>query len=153
MSILAHRLMRLIELHADSLATALEARVASSERCPTYSQVSSEDFKALYGGVYAHLGQWLVSKTEEDIARLFTEVGARRAEQRIPVGEVLWCLVLIKETLWEYLRNEETRQDTAQVFGELDLIQMLDQFFDRAMYYAVHGHEKVREAQLAALMR
>ena len=28
---------------------------------------------------------------------------------------------------------------------------MVDQFFDRAMYYAVRGHEKVREARWAEL--
>ncbi len=28
---------------------------------------------------------------------------------------------------------------------------MVDQFFDRATYYAVRGHEKVREARLAEL--
>ena len=28
-------------------------------------------------------------------------------------------------------------------------MQMVDEFFDRALYYAVRGHERVREARLA----
>ena len=32
-------------------------------------------------------------------------------------------------------------------------MQMVEQFFDRAMYYAVRGHEKVREARLAELKK
>jgi len=153
MSIIAHRLMRLIELHADALAETLESRIASSERCATYSRVSGEELKTLVAGIYGQLGQWLVTKTEEDIARRYTMIGARRAEQFVPASELLWCIVLVKENLWEYLRSQEALENTSQIFGELALMQMVDQFFDRAMYYAVRGHEKVREARLAELKK
>jgi len=99
MSLLAHRLMRLIETHAEALAETLEARVASSERCATYSRVSSEEVKKLGSVVYGHLGQWLVTKTEEDIERACTMVGTRRAEQGVPASQLLWCIVMMKETL------------------------------------------------------
>jgi hypothetical protein len=32
-------------------------------------------------------------------------------------------------------------------------MQMVDQFFDRAMYFAVRGHERVREARLAEMKK
>jgi hypothetical protein len=64
MSILAHRLMRLIELHAEPLAESLAAKIASSGRCATYSRVSGDELKSLVSDIYAHLGQWLVSRTE-----------------------------------------------------------------------------------------
>jgi hypothetical protein len=153
MSILAHRLMRLIELHADALAETLESRIASSERCATYSRVSGGELKTLVAGIYGQLGQWLVTRTEEDIARRYTMIGARRAEQCVPASELLWCIVLVKENLWEYLRSQEALENTSQIFGELALMQMVDQFFDRAMYYAARGHEKVREARLAELKK
>ena len=153
MSILAHRLMRLIELHADALAETLEARIASSERCATYSRVSAEELKTLVAGVYGQLGQWLVTKTEEEIERRYTMIGARRAEQCVPASELLWCMVLVKENLWEYLQGQEALENTSQIFGELALLQMVEQFFDRAMYYAVRGHEKVREARLTELKK
>ncbi len=153
MSLLAHRLMRLIETHAEALAETLEAKIASSERCATYSLVSSEEAKKLVSAVYGHLGQWLVTKTEEDIERAYTMVGTRRAEQCIPASQLLWCMVLVKENLWEYLEGMEGLENTSEIFGELDLMQMMDQFFDRAMYYAVRGHERVREARLAELKK
>jgi hypothetical protein len=153
MSILAHRLMRLIELHADALAETLEARIASSGRCATYSRVSADELKSLVLGIYGQLGQWLVTRTEEDVARRYTMIGARRAEQAVPASELLWCIVLVKENLWEYLRGQEALENTSQIFGELALMQMVDQFFDRAMYYALRGHESVREARLAGLKR
>jgi hypothetical protein len=146
MTILAHRLMRLIETHADALAETLNARIASSERCTDYSRTSSGELKSPVVGIYGHLGEWLVTKTEEDIERRYTMIGTRRAEQSVPVSQVLWCIVLVKENLFEYLRSNENREDTSQIFGELELVQMVEQFFDRAMYFAVRGHERVREA-------
>jgi len=153
MSILAHRLVRVIETHAEALAETLEARIEGSERCASYSQVSPEELKSLVAGIYGQLGQWLVTKTEEDIERRYTMIGARRAEQSVPVSQLLWCIVLVKENLWEYLRNNEALENTTQIFGELELLQMVDEFFDRAMYYAVRGHEKEREARLTELKK
>lgn len=151
MSLLAHRLMRLIETHAEVLAETLEARIAKSERCATYSIVSSGELKKLVAAVYGHLGQWLVTKTEEDIERAYTMLGIRRAEQCIPMSQLLWCMVLMKENLWDFMKNMDGLENTSEIFGQLELMLMVDQFFDRATYYAVRGHEKVREARLAEL--
>jgi hypothetical protein len=153
MSILARRLMRLIETDAEALSETLEAKIMASERCTNYSRVSSEELKTLVSGIYGQLGQWLVTKTEEDIERRYTMIGTRRAEQCVPVSQLLWCIVLVKENLWDYLKNNESLENTAQIFGELEMTQMVDQFFDRAMYHAVRGHERVREARLSELMK
>jgi hypothetical protein len=145
--------MRLIETHADALAETLEAKIEGSERCATYSRVSSDELKSLVAGIYGQLGQWLVTKTEEDIERRYTMIGTRRAEQCVPVSQLLWCIVLVKENLWEFLANGEKVENAQQVFGELELTQMVDQFFDRAMYYAVRGHERVRDARLSEMKK
>jgi hypothetical protein len=147
MTILAHRLMRMIETHSEALTESLEARIVKSERCADYRHVSSDELKTLVGGIYSQLGQWLVTKTEQDIERRYMTIGTRRAEQCVPVSQLLWCIVLVKENLWEYLKDNETLENTTEIFGELELMQMVDQFFDRAMYYAVRGHEQVRDAR------
>ena len=150
MTILAHRLMRMIETHSQMLAEALEAKLLHSERCADYSRVSPEEMKTLVGGIYGHLGEWLITKTEQDIERRYSTFGERRAQQGVPASQVVWCIVLVKENLWDYLRNNEDLENTSQIFGELELTQMVDEFFDRALYYAVRGHERVREVRLAA---
>jgi hypothetical protein len=150
MSILVHRLTRLIELHADALAAALEARIANCDRCSSYHRVSSGELKTLVAGVYGQLGDWLVTKTEEEIDRRYSAIGTRRAEQHVPVSELVWCIVLVKENLWDFLRQQESVQNVSQIFGELALMQLVEQFFDRAIYYAVRGHES-RLAELAEL--
>jgi len=150
MTMLAHRLTRLIETHSDQLAGTLEERIARSQRCDEYRRVNPVELKKLVSGIYGQLGQWLVNKTEEDIESRYTSIGMQRAEEGVSVAQLLWCIMLVKENLWEYLRNNENLENTAQIFGELVLTQMVDQFFDRAMYYAVRGHESAREARMAS---
>ncbi len=150
MTILAHKLIRMIETHSRALAETLEAKLLRSERCADYRRISPEEMKALVVGIYGHLGEWLITKTEQDIEQRYSTIGERRAEQSVPVSQLVWCIVLVKENLWDYLRNNEDLENTSQIFGELELTQMVDAFFDRALYYAVRGHERVREVRLAA---
>jgi len=150
MTMLAHRLTKLIETHADQLVATLGERISRSPRCDEYTRVSSVELKKLVSGIYGELGEWLVSRPEEDIEKRYTAIGMQRAEEGVSVSQLLWCIMLVKENLWEYLRNNENLENTAQIFGELVLTQMVDQFFDRAMYYAVRGHEHVRETRMAS---
>jgi hypothetical protein len=149
MSILVHRLTRLIELHSETLAARLEQRIATCERCASYGRLSSGELKTLVAGIYGHLGDWLVTKTEADIEQRYSRIGARRAEQHVPLNELLWCIVLVKENLWEFLQEQEALENVSQIFGELALMQLVEQFFDRAIYHAVLGHEQ-RQAQLSS---
>ncbi len=150
MTMLAHRLTRMIETHADELVQNLIERINRSARCDEYRHVDSTELKQLVNGIYSHLGQWLVTKTEADIEHRYTQIGARRAEEGVPVGQLVWCIMLVKENLWEFLRHHENLENTPQIFGELVLIQMVDQFFDRAIYYAICGHASVWDARMAS---
>ncbi len=149
MTMLAHKLMRLIESHSEALVQKLEVTIANSDRCADYKRVSPTELATLVGGVYGHLSEWLSTRTEEEIERRYTAIGVRRAEQSVPVSQLLWCFVLVKENLWDYLR-ETNLESTAEIFGELELMQMVEQFFDRAIYYAVRGHEGVGQEHLVA---
>jgi len=149
--ILAHKLMRMIETHAQPLTETLEAKILRSERCESYSRIPSGEMKTLARRMYENLGEWLVSRTEHEIESRYDIIGERRAQQGIPMSQVAWFIVLVKENLWDYLRENEDIENTSQIFGELELTQMVDQFFDRAMYHAIRGYERVGEkARLAA---
>jgi len=141
--LLAYRLVRLIETHADKLAESTLARVEADPKTRDYrGRVPEEDFKAAVREIYGHLGEWVMGKSEEDIARRYTEIGRRRAEQGVLLSELNWAIVLTRENLWEFLKTEDTLERPTEVFGELTLLQMLEQFFDRAIYYAAVGYEQ-----------
>jgi hypothetical protein len=95
------------------------------------------------------LGDWLHSKSDAEIERRYVEIGARRAAQGVPLSQVIWTITLTKENLWEFLKKESVIDRPTEIFGELEMFQLLVQFFDRAVYYAAIGCEKYHAPQFA----
>jgi hypothetical protein len=52
------------------------------------------------------------------------------------------AIMLTREHLWEYLKHEANLDKPVEVFGELEMMELLEQFFDKAVYYAAIGYEK-----------
>jgi len=145
--LLAYRLVRLIETHADKLADGTLNRLKEDEKTRDYlARVPQDDFRAAISEIYAHLGEWVMGKSEEEIARRYTEIGRRRAAQGVLLSELNWAIVLTRENLWEFLKTEDTLERPTEVFGELQLLQLLEQFFDRAIYFAAVGYEQYKAA-------
>ena len=63
------------------------------------------------------------------------------------MNELIWAIVLTKQNLWEFLTWKSIVDGPMRVFGELEVVQMVGQFFDRAIYYAAMGYEQAREAE------
>jgi hypothetical protein len=139
---LAYRLVRLIETHSDRLADRLLLKIQASDKTSLFHNVPREDFRTAVVEIYTHLGQWLLGKSEADIARRYTEIGKRRSFQGVPLSQLMWAIVLTRENLWEYLKQEETLERPAEIFGELEMLELLEQFFDRAIYWAAVGYEQ-----------
>jgi len=142
-----YRLVRLIENHSQALACCLLARVQSSGATPDYKNVPPEELKARVYEIYRHLGEWLMKKDELDLELRYSDIGARRASQGVPLSQLVWAIVLTKENLWEYIKNKSLLERPVEVFGELEMLQLLDQFFDRAIYYAATGYERAIAAR------
>jgi hypothetical protein len=138
---LAYRLLRLVETHSDALATGLLERTQNSSQLPDYKNVPAEELKQLVYEIYRHLAGWLLGKSEVDVEKRYVEIGARRAQQRVPLNQLIWAIILTKENLWDFLKKEAVPDRPAEVSGELEVEQLLGQFFDRAIYYAAIGYE------------
>jgi len=138
----SYRLVRLIESHADALAGGLEERVQASSQVSHFRNIPAHELRERVYEIYRHLGEWLLGKNELDIEHRYIEIGARRARQRVPLSEVVQSIVLTKENLWEFLKSEAVMDRAVEIMGELELLQMLEMFFDRAIYYAAVGYEE-----------
>jgi len=138
----SYRLVRLIESHADALAQGLEEKVQSSSQVLHFRNIPGHELRERVYEIYRHLGEWLLGKNELDIEHRYREIGARRARQRVPLSEVVQAIVLTKENLWEFLKGEAVMDRAVEIMGELELLQMLEMFFDRAIYYAAVGYEQ-----------
>ena len=138
----SYRLVRLIESNADSLAAGLEKKVEDSQQVTHFRDISAQELRERVYEIYRHLGEWLLGKNELDIERRYREIGARRAQQKVPLSEVVQAIVLTKENLWEFLKSEAAMNRAVEIMGELELLQMLEMFFDRAIYFAAVGYEE-----------
>jgi len=145
---LLYRLVRLIETHSQGLAACLLEKVQSAEQTREYRNVPPDELKERVYEIYRHLGEWLIGKTEFDIENRYLEIGERRAQQHVPLSQVVMVIILTKENLWEFLKKESVIDRPVEVFGELEMLQMLEQFFDHAIFYAAVGYERAAAAGL-----
>ena len=139
-----YRLVHLIETHSTELASCLLNLVRSSEATADYYPVPDEDLKDRVYEIYRNLGDWLITRDEFELEQRYEKIGARRANQDIPFSQVAWAIVLTKDNLWEFLKLHSEMERPVEVFGELEMLQLLDKFFERAIYFAAIGYEKAR---------
>jgi hypothetical protein len=139
--ILTYRLVRLIETHSDALAASLLQKVQKSDQTDAYCKVPLEELKERVRDIYLHLGEWLLGKSDADIERRYTLIGVRRAQQGVPLCQLIWAIVLTKNNLWEFILDESAPDRPVEIFGKQELLQLLNHFFDCAIHAAAIGYE------------
>lgn len=142
---LSHRFVRMIEDHSDALASSLLHKVQRSVRTEAFHKVPPDEVSQRAYEIYHHLGEWLLDKSESDIEQRYTEIGARRAQQGVPLSQVIWAIILTKDNLWDFVMDESFPDRPIELFGKQELLQLLDQFFDHAIYAATVGYEWATE--------
>ena len=150
LGVLGWRLVRLIETHSDQLARGLLERIENSERCREFvHKVPAEELRQRVYEIYHNLGQWLLKKTERDVEQRYMAIGERRASQGVSLSQVIFAIVATKEHLWEYVTEEALADRPVELFQELELFQLVEQFFDRAVYFAAFGFERYQSQKKA----
>lgn len=145
---IALRLVHLIESHSDQLADGLLQKLKRSSRTADFRNVPEDEIQQRVVEVYRNLSDWLLTKTEADVERVYRALGRRRAEQGISLGSLCWAIMMIEENLWEFLEMEGMREKPLELLGSLELLRLMDQFFDRAVYYSTVEYENYwREKQ------
>jgi Histidine kinase N terminal len=142
---LGMKLVRLIERHSDELTSGLVEQIRISERTSDFRKIPAKELQLAAGEVYRHLGEWLLQKTERDIATRFKKVAARRAAEGIRLHQFVWALMLSRDHLFQFLRQEAFTDSIIDLHSELELRQLLNQFFDRALYYAILGYDEAEQ--------
>jgi hypothetical protein len=145
----ANRLVRLIEGHSEELAESLVVKLHTSERTTGYRNIPARELKAAVLEVYQNLGEWLMSKTESDVELRYRELGKRRSSQGVTLSQFMSSMLMTKEHLWGFLRRESISDGALQLYGELEFLQTLTTFYDRAIYYASLGYEEKEKGNAA----
>lgn len=137
---IAVRLVRLIEDHSNDLADGLMKKFESSPRTKDLRKVPAQELRTRSYEILRHLSEWLICKSDAEIRRRYVQIGALRASQQISLGDLCWAIVLTKEHIWDFLQRQGFLHGPVEIYGEMELLRLLDQFFDRAVCYSVEGY-------------
>jgi hypothetical protein len=138
---IALRFVRLIETHSEELAQGLIEKFLTSSRTTDMRKVPAGELRERSGEILRQLGEWLLTKTDIDIEKRYFEIGRRRASQGVSLSDYCWAIVLTKKHLWEFLQEQAFMHNPVELYGEMELLRLLDEFFDRALCFAAEGYE------------
>jgi hypothetical protein len=140
----------LIESHAQELADSLVKKLHTSDRTPAYRNIPEQDLRTAVLDVYTNFGEWLLTKTESDVEFRYRELGMKRASQGVPLSQFVASMFMTQGHLWAYMRRESMSDRALELYGELEFLEALVNFYDRAIYYASMGYEAQAKGARAA---
>jgi hypothetical protein len=138
---LSAALVRLIESHAEDLARHVVNQLHSDAKSPSYRRIPADVLRSRVYDVYHNLGAWAGEQDEATIAKAYEDIGRTRALEGIPLSEVVYASLLIKEHLLDHLREVGFPESAVEVYAEEELSQRIGRFFDKSLYHVVRGYE------------
>lgn len=136
----ALRLIRMIETHSDEIARTLAMRIRTSPKTSQLQKVPESELLTGLQELLRHMSEWLLSKTDSDIEHRYHQLAARRASQGISLADSCWAVVMTKEYLWDFIQKQGFFRNPIELYGEMELLALVDQFFDRALCYMAEGY-------------
>jgi hypothetical protein len=88
-----------------------------------------------------------ITKTAYDIKQRYLELGERRASQGVALSGLCWAIAVTKEHLWEFLERQGFKRGPVKIYREMELLRLLDQFFDRGPCFTTEGYEQYIQLQ------
>ena len=139
---LLEELVKLVESRAEELTELMVRKVRESPRTAAYHRFGDDELGERARLVYANLGKWLEEGSEGLVEEEYFRLGKLRCQERIPLSQVIWALLLTRRNLWEFieLQGWDTVSDLQRT---LDLEILVVRFFDRAILHAASGYESV----------
>jgi hypothetical protein len=142
---LGSRLVHLIERHAEELATGLTEKLRKSELTSDFRKIPAGELQRTTAELYRNLGEWLLRKTDKDIERHFVSIAQHREAGGIRLPQFVWAVVMSRNHLYQFLVGQAFADSIFDLYSELELQELLNQFFERAIYFGVVGYEETRD--------
>jgi hypothetical protein len=150
---IAARLVELIEVHASRLARDVTQDLLTNGRTRGFRAVDHDDLEERIFQIVNHLGSWIGAPRSERVQAEFTDWGRRRFDQGIPLSELIYSIIVIKQHLRRYIHDHGLVDASfPRVEGDyvlplhLHSLQELNanvgQFFDEALYHLTCGYEE-----------
>jgi len=151
--VIAAKLVELIEIHARQLTSEVAHDLATNERTRGFGAVRLQDLEQRIFQILNHLGDWIGDARSDKVHAEFTDWGHRRFDQGIPLSELIYAVIILKQHLRRYIsdnglvdasfpRVERDYVLPLHLHGLQELNARVGQFFDEALYYLARGYEE-----------
>ncbi|MBE0606203.1 MAG: hypothetical protein IH610_07960 [Deltaproteobacteria bacterium] len=155
---LSARLIELIQANAEHLTRDVLKDYATNPRTRHWKVVPPAELELRVISTYRNLGNWIGDSREETVQAEYEEWGRKRYRDGIPLSEVVFAVILLKQHLGKYIRehglveHSRDRQRSQEIlpvhlYGIQELNSLVGDFFDKALYHLARGYEM--EAQAA----
>jgi hypothetical protein len=151
--VIAAKLVELIEIHARQLTSEVAHDLITNERTRGFGAVRVQDLEQRIFQILNHLGDWIGDARSEKVHAEFADWGHRRFDQGIPLSELIYAVIILKQHLRRYIsdnglvdasfpRVERDYVLPLHLHGLQELNARVGQFFDEALYYLARGYEE-----------
>lgn len=137
----ALRLVRLIEKHSEEIANTLLQKFRNSSHTRGMRAVPEIQLLAGVRDFLRHISEWLLTKTDSEIEHRSRRLGTELARLHVALADGCWSIVIIKQCLWDFLQREGYLAGPIELYGELELLCLLNQVFDHAVCHFIEGYE------------
>ena len=155
---LTTRLIQMVETHSRALTAEAMQDLLTNERTSSFRGVPSVELESRVTALYQNLGKWIGDPDEDAVRKEYQEWGRTRFRQGIPLGEIVYCVILLKKHLRGFIRDhglvafsgDRVTPDElipVELYGIQELNYTVGEFFDRALYHLTLGYEKAAKAE------
>ncbi len=145
----ALKLVQHMKTNAGRMSEAVLQKIRASSRCrELLIKVPVEEHRQYALDIYSDLTAWLEAETESSIKNRYVTLGMLRAEQGVPFSDLFWAVCIANEHLWAYVQEECLLEEPVEFWGGVQLLRSLNQFFDRALYFASIGYQESQKLTL-----
>jgi hypothetical protein len=148
----AEKLVEMIEIHAGRLAADVAQDLVTNARTPSFRSVTRADLEERLFQIVHHLGSWISNRRSEKVRGEFSEWGGKRFGQGIPLSEIIFAVILLKQHLRHYIQQNgliEAAFPSSEgdyvlpmhLHSLQELNAQIGLFFDEALYHLTSGYE------------
>jgi len=146
-------LIELIEIHSRRLTADVVDDLLNNQRTRGFRTVRRCDLEPRVAELLHHLGNWIGDPRSDRTRAEFTEWGRRRFDQGIPLSELVFAIIIIKQHLHRYIgdhglvgaafpRVEADYVLPLHLHSLQELNLQVGRFFDEALYSLAIGYEE-----------
>jgi hypothetical protein len=139
---LSLRLVHLLDANRERLADNLFELVLRSEECADFRKVPRDHLEVRCHEIYRELSAWLINGSEGEIAQRYVALGFERAAQNVALSHYIRAIHTSKRVLYDFLEMEGLSDTSIELQASLQLMRLLDRFYDNAIYFASMGYEQ-----------